>query len=76
MTQIRMQDGEWLTGARDPNNAWSSVHVGGSQFVLGDGTVRFISENIQFVPICATPYIGGTYNRLGKRDDGLPIGEF
>ena len=54
------------------DNSWStsrgfkSDHTGGAQFVLCDGAVRFISENIDY----------GTYQRLGSRRDGLTIGEF
>lgn len=38
---------------------FSSQHVGGSHFVMGDGTVRFISENIDFA----------TYQAAGSRGD-------
>ncbi len=48
---------------------WSTVgsnHTGGAQVVLADGSVRFISENID-----AT-----TRNRLAYIADGQPVGEF
>jgi hypothetical protein len=45
---------------------FSSWHTGGAQFVLGDGTVRFLSENID--PIIFT--------NLMRRSDGRTIGEF
>ena len=45
---------------------YSSVHTGGSQFVLADGSVRFISENID-------PMI---FSNLGNREDGAMLGDF
>ncbi len=45
--------------------AFKSQHKGGAQFVLVDGSVQFLSENIDYV----------TYNRLGDRRDGAPLGE-
>ncbi|MGQ0635574.1 MAG: DUF1559 family PulG-like putative transporter [Planctomycetaceae bacterium] len=64
-TWFRMQDG-YLGGAgvgpggvvkAISNQAFSSHHTGGAQFVLGDGSVRFVSENIQhfFTPMLANP---------------------
>lgn len=50
--------GEWGTPG--------STHTGGMHALLGDGTVRFISENID-----AT-----TRTRLGYIADGNPVGEF
>ncbi len=44
----------------------ASVHPGGLQVVMGDGSVRFISENIDRV----------TQNRLAWLADGQVIGEF
>jgi type II secretory pathway pseudopilin PulG len=44
----------------------SSWHTGGCQVVLGDGTVRFLSENID--PI--------VFTNLMRRSDGKTIGEF
>ena len=43
--------------------AFRSRHVGGAQFLLGDGAVRFISENIDHE----------AYNRLGAKSDGLTV---
>ncbi len=45
---------------------FSSLHAGGVQFVLADGSVRFISENLS----------NTTYTRLGNRKDGNVIGQF
>ncbi|HEY0983011.1 MULTISPECIES: DUF1559 domain-containing protein [unclassified Schlesneria] len=45
---------------------FKSRHVGGAHFLLGDGTVRFISENIDYM----------TYQRLGDRRDNQVVGEF
>jgi hypothetical protein len=45
---------------------FSSWHTGGCQFVLGDGTVRFISENID-------PII---FANMMRRSDGETLGEF
>ena len=45
---------------------FGSSHTGGSQFVLGDGSVRFISENID----------NQTYQNLSIISDGNVIGEF
>ena len=60
------------TACNDFQNAWGasqgfkSMHVGGCHFVLCDGSVRFISENIDMV----------TYQKVGDRADGQVIGEF
>ena len=45
---------------------FASYHEGGAQFVLGDGSVRFISENID-------PTL---FHQLGDRADGLMLNEF
>ncbi|QDT52351.1 Type II secretion system protein G precursor [Caulifigura coniformis] len=76
----RLSDGESTTGAKVPEEAFSSAHAGGMHFLLGDGTVRFISLNIDWQPIggaTATPVrLPGTFNRLCDRNDGNPVGEF
>lgn len=43
---------------------FKSLHTGGAQFVLCDGSVQFISETIDYM----------TYQRLGDRRDGNPTG--
>ena len=65
-------------GGENPNQAgisgnwWDAIvtlrsaHTGGVQVTLGDGSVRFISDNINL----------GTHHALAGRDDGIVIGEF
>ena len=45
---------------------FGSWHTGGMQAVLGDGTVRFLSENIDST----------IYENLSRRSDGKTLGEF
>jgi len=45
---------------------FGSAHVGGCHFTMGDGSVRFISENIDV----------GTFQRLGTIGGGEVVGEF
>tara|TARA_R110002095_G_C4228622_1_gene237788 strand:+ start:709 stop:1671 length:963 start_codon:yes stop_codon:yes gene_type:complete len=42
----------------------SSRHVGGCHFLMADGSVHFLSENMDII----------TYRSLGIRNDGLPVG--
>lgn len=50
----------------DTSANFGSQHVGGCHFVLCDGSVRFISQNIDMT----------TYRNLGNRADGQVLGEF
>ncbi|MEP3479636.1 MAG: DUF1559 domain-containing protein [Fuerstiella sp.] len=42
------------TNGNSSREAFSSLHTGGTQFVLADGSVRFVSENIDHIPDAAT----------------------
>lgn len=45
---------------------FGSNHTGGAQFLLGDGSVKFVSQNIDF----------NLYQALATRDQGEVVGEF
>ena len=48
------------------NNGIRSSHPGGAQVLLGDGSVRFLAENLNLL----------TLHLLATRDDGRSLGEF
>lgn len=52
--------GNWTT-----SQGFKSQHKGGAQFVFVDGSVQFLSDSIDYL----------TYQRLGDRRDGEPLGE-
>ena len=56
------------TAQNNWNYSWGfrSAHVGGVHFLMGDGTVRFINENIDYM----------TYQHLGGRRDNNTVGNF
>jgi len=55
-----------MSSSMGGNNPLGSFHVGGTHALLGDGGVRFLSENIDLE----------TLKKLATRDDGVPIGDF
>lgn len=62
---FKTEYGDVMNSTIDDDSAFS-FHEGGVQFTLADGSVRFISENID----------RETYWRVGAMNDGNPIGEF
>ena len=56
----------WTTNNCGPNDEPFSQHIGGCHMLMGDGTVRFVSENIDF----------NTVRKLMSRADGEVVGEF
>ncbi len=55
--------------------SFSSLHVGGAQFVMVDGSVQFLSDNIDYVvdaPSNASA-VDSAYERLLARDDGQTV---
>ncbi|MEZ6132138.1 MAG: DUF1559 domain-containing protein [Planctomycetaceae bacterium] len=92
-TNSLMVQGQWqmnwlaTQGNPQPNRTAGSRHEGGAQFLLADGSVRFISENIQHtahvwsnnanaydLPNAGAGY--GIYQRLFSIGDNYVIGEF
>jgi prepilin-type processing-associated H-X9-DG protein len=56
------------TALTNYNYSWGfkSFHSGGVHFLFVDGSVKFINQNIDH----------WTYQRIGARADGEPVGEF
>ncbi|WP_437225116.1 DUF1559 domain-containing protein [Planctomicrobium sp. SH661] len=65
-TLLRMNDTPAFSINGTNDSAARSKHVGGAHFLLGDGAVRFLSQNMDAM----------TYRLLGQKADGTPLGEF
>jgi len=57
------------------NGGYSSRHTGGAHFLMADGAVRFISENID-TDTTSGGIVDSTLERLSSIQDGTVIGEF
>jgi prepilin-type processing-associated H-X9-DG protein len=57
---------------------FSSNHTGGAQFVMCDGSVHLISQNIDYAKGTVTqpPYWTTVFARMIVRDDGLVLGDW
>lgn len=68
-----------LPGNNAPR-AFHSAHTGGAHFLLADGSVRFVNQNIHFDNTQSDPAnpqsLAGTYQRLGMRADGSVLGDY
>lgn len=69
--QNRPRVTETIPGCHDWNDhgysqGFKSDHTGGAHVVLADGSVKFLSTNIDWM----------TLQRLGERADGQPVGDF
>ena len=51
---------------RPQTTGFGSMHTGGAQFLMADGAVRFLSENLDIA----------TYRNLSRIDDGMKLGDF
>jgi len=68
------------TSSNATRMVFSSMHTGGAHFLLCDGAIRLISENIQTQPSIDTTFFQSSsnhlYQNLANYSDGNVVGEF
>jgi prepilin-type N-terminal cleavage/methylation domain-containing protein len=78
--EIRINPPRLTSSALDLRNSFSSNHVGGAQFVYGDGSVHFLSESVNHTNVTHAQFLAGgaplfgVYQRLCGRNDGQVVG--
>ncbi len=67
-----------VNNADQMQESFHSAHPGGAQFVMGDGVVRFLSENIDYRTNgdSNSSVEDSVYERLLSRKDGQPVGSY
>ena len=70
-----------LVGGEHDVRGFSSNHVGGALFTFCDGSVHFVSENVDYHKdtVGVANYfqlINTVFQRLAVRDDGQPVGDY
>ncbi|WP_437191173.1 DUF1559 domain-containing protein [Planctomicrobium sp. SH527] len=73
----RINEGESSGGAVTVvgSNGFSSSHTGGAHFLMGDGAVKFVNENLSHV-LSSGVESNSVFELLLAIRDGQPIGEF